>query len=144
MAFPTWPPPSGGAPVTAWELGPIQNPYPYGSGQTANISISGPAPVKNATKYPMKMPVGATGQNQNQSLPAWPHTRVCTLPDKASPTISAISPAPIMGPGSGGVHLLASQVSRVGTVGRTFPAGSAIDGLGTVVTPTRVIGGLGN
>ena len=29
--FPTWPPPSGGAPVTAWELGPITNPYPYGS-----------------------------------------------------------------------------------------------------------------
>lgn len=28
--------------------------------------------------------------------------------------------------------------------GRTFPAGNYIDGLGSVVTPTRIIGGLGN
>lgn len=55
--FPTWPPPSGGYPVTKWEDGPL-----------------------------------------------------------------AGNPAP----------------------GRTFPAGSFIDGYGTVVTPTRIIGGLGN
>jgi hypothetical protein len=55
--FPTWPPPSGGYPVTKWEDGPLPG-----------------------------------------------------------------NPAP----------------------GRTFPAGSFIDGLGSVVTPTRVVGGLGN
>lgn len=146
MAFPTWPPPSGGAPVTAWELGPIQNPYPYGSGQTANISISGPAPVKNSTKYPMKMPTGANGQNQSPPAgwPTWPHSRVNVLPDKASPTISAISPTPIMGPGSSQPHMLASQIGRNGPATKTFPAGSYIDGYGNVVTPTRIVGGLGN
>jgi hypothetical protein len=55
--FPVWPPPSGGAPVTKWETGPLPG-----------------------------------------------------------------NPAP----------------------GRTFPSGSFIDGLGTVVTPTRVYSGLGN
>jgi hypothetical protein len=88
--FPTWPPPSGGAPVTQWELGPITNPFPYGSGQTANISIAGPAPIKNATKYPMGMPAGANGQNQNQQLPAWPHAKFNVLPDKAPPSLSQL------------------------------------------------------
>jgi hypothetical protein len=145
--FPTWPPPSGGAPVTTPELGPITNPFPYGSAQTANIAIAGPAPVKNATKYPMKMPSGATGQNQPQTLPAWPHSRVCVLPDKASPTLSQIQPAPIMGPQPQGAQM-ANWETAVDP-GNPFPknrwpAGSYIDGYGNVITPTRVVGGLGN
>jgi hypothetical protein len=146
QAFPSWPPPSGGAPVTAWEMGPITNPFPYGTTQQANISIAPPVPQHpySSTFFPKKMATGANGQNQKQSLPALPVGRDCVLPDKASPSISAISPPPIMGPGSGGVHLTQSQVGRMGTVGRTFPAGSYLDGLGTVVTPTRIVGGLGN
>jgi hypothetical protein len=90
--FPTWPPPSGGAPVTAWELGPITNPFPYGGGQTANISTAPPSPTHPypSTFFPKKMPSGATGQNQKQSLPAWPHAKFNTLPDKASPSLSKI------------------------------------------------------
>jgi hypothetical protein len=90
--FPTWPPPSGGAPVTTPELGPITSPYPYGSAQGANISIAGPAPIKNATKYPMKMPSGANGQNQAAppGWPTWPHAKFTTLPDKASPSLSKL------------------------------------------------------
>lgn len=90
MAFPTWPPPSGGAPVTAWELGPITNPNPYGSTQGANISTAPPAPLKLATRFPKAMPKGANGQNQPQILPVWPHAKFNTLPDKASPTLSKI------------------------------------------------------
>jgi hypothetical protein len=146
--FPTWPPPSGGAPVTAWELGPVTNPFPYGSAQPANISTAPPSPSHPypSTFYPKAMPKGATGQNQSPPAgwPTWPHSRVNVLPDKASPSISAISPPPIMGPGSGGVHLTQSQIGHNGSYGRTFPAGSYIDGMGSVVTPTRVIGGLGN
>ena len=29
--FPTWPPPSGGAPITKWELGPIATTPPPGT-----------------------------------------------------------------------------------------------------------------
>jgi hypothetical protein len=147
--FPTWPPPSGGAPVTTPELGPITNPFPYGSAQTANISTSPPAPAHpyKATFYPQKMPTGATGQNQNQKLPTWPHARFNTLPDKASPSISAITPAPLMGPAP-----QAAQMARWEDgvdPGNPFPAkrwptGSYIDGYGNVITPTRVVGGLGN
>jgi hypothetical protein len=146
--FPTWPPPSGGAPVTAWELGPITNPFPYGSPQGPNISTAPPSPVHpySSTFYPKKMPTGANGQNQAPpaNWPTWPHSRVNVLPDKASPSLSAISPPPIMGPGSAQPHLLASQIGRNGPVSRTFPPGSYIDGYGNVITPTRVVGGLGN
>lgn len=146
--FPTWPPPSGGAPVTAWEMGPILNPYPYGSPQGPNISTAPPAPAHPypGTFYPKKMPP-ATGQNQQQALPTWPHSRFNVLPDKASPSISAISPAPIMGPGSGVPHLLSSQIGRSGPIITKWPAGSYIDGYGNLITPTgvvRTIGGLGN
>lgn len=99
--FPTWPPPSGGAPVTTPEMGPVTNPYPYGSPQGANISIANPAPLPKATAYPQKMPVGANGQNQPQSLPPI----IAPMeggPQKASPSISQIQPPPIMGPGSQG------------------------------------------
>jgi hypothetical protein len=143
--FPTWPPPSGGAPVTAWEMGPITNPFPYGSAQGPNISTAPPSLTHPypSTFYPKKMPTGASGQNQNQKLPAlvapWE-----VGPIKAPPSLSQIQPPPIMGPGSGVPHLLASQIGRSGPAQKTFPAGSYIDGLGTVVTPTRVIGGLGN
>jgi hypothetical protein len=145
--FPSWPPPSGGAPVTVWEQSPKINPNPYGTTQPANISIAPPVPQHpySSTFFPKKMPTGANGQNQSQQqLPAWPKNRDCVLPDKASPSMSAISPPPIMGPGSTVPHLLASQTGRLGTVGRTFPAGSYIDGYGNVITPTRIVGGLGN
>jgi len=103
--FPTWPPSSGGYPVTAPELGPITNPFPYGSTQTGNISTSPPAPAHpyKSTFYPQKMPVGANGQNQGASnqLPAM--TKNWEVgPIKADPKTSAISPAPIMGPGPQG------------------------------------------
>jgi len=115
--FPTWPPPSGGAPVTAPELGPITNPYPYGTTQPANISTAPPSPPagwpppvggRPGTFYPAKMPTGANGQNQAPPTgwPAWPFSRLssgsvraCTLPDKASPSVSQIQPPPSMGPG---------------------------------------------
>jgi hypothetical protein len=144
--FPTWPPPSGGAPVTQWELGPITNPVPYGGGQTSKINIAPPIPSHPypSTFFPQKMPAGANGQNQKQSLPPLPVGRDCVLPDKANPSISAISPPPIMGPGSATPHLLASQIGRNGPAIKTFPAGSYIDGYGNVVTPTRVYSGLGN
>jgi hypothetical protein len=89
--FPTWPPPSGGAPVTAWELGPITNPFPYGGGQTANISTAPPSPAHPypSTFYPKRMPP-LNGQNQKQNLPTWPHAKFTTLPDKASPLLSKI------------------------------------------------------
>jgi hypothetical protein len=148
--FPTWPPPSGGAPNTTWELGPVTNPTPYGSAQQSTINIAPPIPLHpySSTFFPKKMATGASGQNQGQQqLPAWPKNRDCVLPDKAPPSVSAISPPPIMGPGSSQPHLLQSQVGRLGTVGRSFPAGSYIDGYGNLVTPTgvvRTIGGLGN
>jgi hypothetical protein len=144
--FPTWPPPSGGAPVTAWEQGPIPSPYPYGGGQTPVINAAPPLPTHPypSTFFPKKMPTGANGQNQNQQLPAWPHSKVNVLPDKANPATSTITPAPIMGPSSTVPHLLASQIGRLGPAIKTFPAGSYIDGLGAVVTPTRIVGGLGN
>jgi hypothetical protein len=89
-SFPTWPPPSGGAPVTTPELGPITNPYPYGSAQGANISMANPAPPYNATFYPRKMPP-LNGQNQPQVLPVWPWpTKMTSLPIKADPSWSKI------------------------------------------------------
>jgi hypothetical protein len=92
---PPWPPPSGGAPVTTPELGPILNPYPYGSTQGANISIAPPVPQHpySSTFFPKKMATGANGQNQGAGypgLPAWPHNKVVTLPDKAPPSLSQI------------------------------------------------------
>ena len=95
--FPTWPPPSGGLPV----LTPEQSPKlgtPYGFGQTPNINTApGNAwPAQKATFFPQGMPKGASGANQSQQfLPAWRHSRVNVLPDKAPPTLSAISPTPI-------------------------------------------------
>ena len=89
--FPTWPPPSGGAPVVAPELGPILSPYPYGQGQTANISTANPAPLPKATAFPHAMPPGANGQNQNQKLPIWPWpAKNVNLPMKADPMWSKI------------------------------------------------------
>ena len=92
--FPTWPPPSGGAPVTTPELGPVTNPFPYGGGQTANINTANPYPpggVWKATFFPTKMPSGATGQNQNQQLPPWPWpAKMTVLPDKAPPSLSKL------------------------------------------------------
>jgi hypothetical protein len=110
--FPTWPPPSGGAPVTNPELGPITNPFPYGSTQGPNISTSPPSPPAGipipwgplpGTFYPKKMPTGANGQNQGAANQLPPMTKNWEVgPIKASPSISAISPTPIMGPGPQG------------------------------------------
>jgi hypothetical protein len=103
--FPTWPPPSGGAPVTTPELGPITNPFPYGSPQGANISTAPPVPQHpySSTFYPKKMPTGANGQNQGAVNQLPPMTKPWEVgPIKASPSISAISPTPIMGPGPQG------------------------------------------
>lgn len=137
--FPTWPPPSGGAPFPGTELGPITNPYPYGSPQPANISIANPAPLPNATFFPDEMEP-SVGQNQKQSLPAWPWpSSNVNLPDKAPPSISAISPtpppAPAAQPGPHKVVVLNPPV---------FPAGSYIDGYGHVITPTVVVDPVGS
>lgn len=105
---PTWPPPSGGAPFAGNELGPIMNPYPYGTGQTANISTNPPAPPSGwpppwgalkATSFPQKMPSGANGQNQGgayqlpKPTPPWE-----VGPIAAPPSISAGNPPYSMGP----------------------------------------------
>lgn len=101
--FPTWPPASGGAPVLTPELGPVLNPYPYGSTQGPNISTANPAPPWLATFYPTKMPAGANGQNQGASNQLPPMTKNWEVgPLKADPKISAISPTPVMGPGPQG------------------------------------------
>jgi hypothetical protein len=147
MAFPTWPPPSGGAPIIIPEDGPDKFATRYGGSQQSTINSSPPAPAHPwpSTFFPKKL-APTSGQNQPQSLPPWPHASFNVLPDKASPSISAISPPPTMGPSSTVPHLTASQIGRVGPIVRKFPAGSYLDGLGSVVTPTvtRSIGGLGN
>jgi hypothetical protein len=129
--FPTWPPPSGGAPITTSELGPITNPFPYGSTQGANISTSQPPPPNLAVFYPQKMPTGQRGQNQGGIYQLPPTTKPMEIgPIKASPLISQISPLPIMGPGPQG----AAPFSEMGPIagqpvpGRSFPAGSYLDG----------------
>jgi hypothetical protein len=102
LAFPSWPPPSGGAPFTGTETGPILNPYPYGSTQGANINIADPAPYPYATGYPEPMPP-ANGQNQGGSNALPPMTKPMEGgPALANPAVSAISPPPIMGPGPQG------------------------------------------
>lgn len=104
--FPTWPPSSGGYPITTPELGPITNPYPYGSTQTGNISTANPYPpggIWKGTFYPAKMPVGANGQNQGAANALPPMTKPWEVgPIKADPSISAIHPTPIIGPGPQG------------------------------------------
>ena len=144
--FPNWPPNSGGYPNTTPEMGPINNPYPYGTTQPANISTAQPSPPYLAMKYPQKMPTGASGQNQAPPAgwPTWPHSKVNTMPDKANPAISQISPPPRLGPGPQSLSWEQGPLAGNPAPGRTFPAGSYLDGLGNVVTPTRVIGGLGN
>jgi hypothetical protein len=88
--FPTWPPPSGGAPVSIPEMGPVLNPYPYGSTQTSKISTVKPMPPFNAMLYPDEMEP-LNGQNQPQSLPVWPWpAKMTVLPDKAPPSLSQI------------------------------------------------------
>jgi hypothetical protein len=86
---PSWPPPSGGAPVTTPEMGPILNPYLYGSVQGVNISTADPAPRNLATFFPQGMPPN-NGQNQQQQLPAWPSDKFTMLPSKAPPELSQI------------------------------------------------------
>jgi hypothetical protein len=103
--FPTWPPPSGGAPVTTPELGPISNPIPYGSTQTGTINATPPPPPYHTTgiRYPQKMPTGANGQNQGPGFGLPALTKPWEVgPIKADPATSAIKPTPIMGPGPQG------------------------------------------
>jgi hypothetical protein len=70
------------------------------------------------------------------------------MADEVQPTAGqpGLPPFPVWPPPSGGAPVTKWEggIKLVGSPGRTFPAGSYIDGLGTVVTPTRVIGGLGN
>lgn len=89
--FPTWPPPTGGAPVSVPELGPIISPYPYPpTTQTAHINTAQTPPLPLANGYPHIMPP-LNGQNQQQQLPAWPWpAKMTTLPDKAPPSLSVI------------------------------------------------------
>lgn len=101
--FPTWPPPSGGVPFSGNEMGPVLNPYPYGTTQSPNISTANPSPPFYGIQYPQKMPPGANGQNQGAVNALPPMTKPWESgPAKANPAISAISPAPIMGPGPQG------------------------------------------
>lgn len=92
MAFPTWPPPNGGQPFSGTELGPITNPFPYGTTQTANISISNPAPPSNGTRYPQSQGIALNGQNQAppSGWPTWPTIKFNVLPDKANPLVSQL------------------------------------------------------
>ena len=140
--FPTWPPPSGGAPSALFELGPVTSPINYGGSQPRTINAAPPLATHPypSTFFPKVMPKGANGQNQAPpaNWPTWPHSKVNILPDKANPATSQITPTPIMGPSSTPVHLLASQISRVGPAIKTFPAGAYIDGMGVMVTPTLV------
>ena len=103
--FPNWPPNSGGYPVLTPELGPITNPFPYGSPQGANISTANPYPpggIWKGTFYPAKMPP-LNGQNQGGANQLPPMTKNWEAgPIKAPPSLSAISPTPIMGPGPQG------------------------------------------
>ena len=101
--FPAWPPPSGGYPNTNPELGPITNPFPYGSTQPANINTANPSPPFNAIKYPQRYGVATSGQNQGAANQLPPTTKNWeTGPLKADPSISQIKPTPIMGPGPQG------------------------------------------
>lgn len=163
MAFPSWPPPSGGYPNVTPEQGPGQKVPPYGSSQTPSISTQPPAPPAGypipwgslkGTTYPQKMPSGANGQNQPQTLPPWPYsrltsgsTRACVLPDKANPLVSQISPPPRLGPGPQSLQWEVGPIAGNPPPAKTFPAGSFLDGYGNLITPTgvvRTIGGLGN
>jgi len=101
--FPTWPPPSGGAPVTKAETGPITNPFPYGSTQPANISTANPSPPFNGIKYPQRYGLATSGQNQGAANQLPPTTKNWeTGPLKADPKISAGNPAYVIGPGPQG------------------------------------------
>lgn len=102
--FPTWPPPSGGAPFPGTELGPILNPYPYGTTQPANINTANPSPPFLAIQYPQKMPLGANGQNQGGSYQLPKMTKNWEVgPIAAPPSISAGNPPYQMGPGAIGI-----------------------------------------
>jgi hypothetical protein len=104
--FPTWPPPSGGAPNTNPEMGPVLNPTPYGSAQTGTINTATPYPPGGlwlGVRYPQRYGVALNGQNQGPGYQLPPTTKNWEVgPIKAPTTISAISPAPIMGPGAQG------------------------------------------
>jgi hypothetical protein len=147
--FPTWPPASGGAPFPGNEMGPIVSPVSYGSGQTSNINTAIPYPpggVWKATFYPQKMPAGANGQNQGAANQLPPTTKPWEVgPIKAPPSLSQIQPPPIMGPGpQGAAPYEVGPIAGSPFPRPTFPAGHYIDGMGSVVTPTRVYSGLGN
>jgi hypothetical protein len=93
-------------------------------------------------QYPQKIGL-LNGQNQNQQLPI--SNKPSELgPIKAPPTISQIQPPPVMGPGTQTRALEMGPLAGTPPPGTTFPAGHFIDGLGTVVTPTRAYSGLGN
>lgn len=88
---PTWPPPNGGAPFPGSELGPILNPYPYGSTQGSNISTSNPAPLPPNLHMGMPPKNGGNQGPGYPALPTWPWpAKMTVLPDKANPLLSQI------------------------------------------------------
>lgn len=135
---PPWPPPSGGAPVSTPETGPVANPSYAGQTQTPTVPISPPLVPgypppfgsQKGTTYPQKMPVGHNGQNQGASNALPVSTKPWeTGPQAANPFYSQISPPPIMGPGPQGAQPY-EQGPLAGNPapGRSFPAGSYLDG----------------
>lgn len=138
---PTWPPPSGGAPVTTPEMGPITNPTPYGSPQTATINANPPNPPAGypppfgslkGTTYPQSVGTGRNGQNQGPSNQLPPLTRPWEVgPIAADPAISAIKPPPKMGPGPQNITPAmweAGPLPGNPFPKSTLPAGSWLDG----------------
>lgn len=135
---PTWPPPSGGAPFPGTETGPVANPNYAGSTQTPTIPISPPMVPgypppwgsQKGTTYPQRMPLAANGQNQGGIYQLPKSTKPWEVgPIPAPPSISAGNPPYIMGPGPQGVQPW-EVGPQAGTPppGRTFPAGSYLDG----------------
>jgi hypothetical protein len=136
--FPTWPPPSGGAPVTTPELGPVANPNYAGSTQTPTVPISPPLVAgypppfgsQKGTTYPQSVGVALKGQNQGPGFGLPARTKPLEVgPIKASPALSAISPLPIMGPGPQSLTWEMGPIAGTPVPGRTFPAGSYLDGI---------------
>jgi hypothetical protein len=97
--FPTWPPPSGGAPSPNVETGPVLSPHNYGANQPTSVGeVQPPPPAIKGSVYfdPPDWNGGGSspgiipprnGQNQNQQLPPWPVASFNTLPHLAPPVV---------------------------------------------------------
>ena len=58
--FPVWPPPSGGAPVTKWETGPIAGSPPPGTTFPAGSFIGGGGTTINTSSLAIVRTIGVT------------------------------------------------------------------------------------